>query len=435
MRAISRRNFARLLAVGGSTALVSRPALASLAQEYRLSDGLVTDPLPSVPAAPDEEFWAAVKAQFVMPRELASMNAANLCPSSTRVLEALYDHTRDIDQDPSPQNRMKMREGKEATRKLLADFLRVTPEQIVITRNTSEANNMVSSGLDLGPGDEVIILSDNHPSNHAAWRAKAKRFGFSVEIVEQVNPHPGPDYYVDALTRRMTTHTKVLAFTHVTNTAGDLFPAKELCHAARERGVLTLVDGAQSFGVLDVDLGDMQPDFYAGSAHKWPCGPKESGVLFVNQSAHSRISPSIVSVYAGAVGISTTMEAMGQRDLPAIIAFGEAVKFQMEIGLPKIERRARELAQALKEGLRQLDDVKLWTHFDAERSAAVVSLLPGNLDPRKLAAALYEDHRIICAVRGGRDRGGIRFSPHMYNLHEEVDRALAAVKRYMEIGV
>jgi selenocysteine lyase/cysteine desulfurase len=73
----------------------------------------------------------------------------------------------------------------------------------------------------------------------------------------------------------------VLAFTHLTSTVGDLFPARELCQLARERNVLTLIDGAQTFGLMDVDLRDIQPDFYSGSAHKWPCGPKEVGVLYV----------------------------------------------------------------------------------------------------------------------------------------------------------
>ena len=97
------------------------------------------------------------------------------------------------------------------------------------------------------------------------------------------NPHPGAEHYVDAFTKAITPQTKVISFTHVTSTVGDLFPAKEICRLARERGILSLVDGAQTFGLMDVDLSDMQPDFYSGSAHKWPCGPKENGVLYINK--------------------------------------------------------------------------------------------------------------------------------------------------------
>lgn len=421
---LNRREFTRLFAFGGSAALFARTGFA-----------WDRPALPRTPAAPDEKFWSQVREQFVMPPDLGVLNAANLCPSPACVLEAMYDNTRDMDRDPSFQNRVKMSDGKEATRRALAEFLRVSPEEIVITRNTSESNNLVSSGVDLKAGDEVLLFSDNHPSNLAAWQEKSKRWGFTIRAVQQINPHPGFEYYLDAFSKAITPRTKVLGFTHLTSTVGDLFPAKELCRLARERGVLTLVDGAQSLGLLDVDLSDLQPDFYTSSAHKWTCGPKEVGVLYLRKSAQSKIWASILSAMPGAVGISKTFEAFGQRDEPAIIGFGRALKFQEEIGRHAIETRARQLTQILIEGLRKIDGVKIWTSLDASRSVAVVSFQPGNLDVGKFSAALYAKHRIGCATRVGSDRPGIRFSPHFYNTAAEAERALAAVRKQMASGV
>ncbi|MBI2949291.1 MAG: aminotransferase class V-fold PLP-dependent enzyme [Verrucomicrobia bacterium] len=420
---LNRREFARLFAWGGSAAVFAR---AGFAWERPA--------LPGTPDSPDEKFWLQVRKQFVLPPELGVLNAANLCPSPAPVLEAMYDHTRDMDRDPSFQNRVKMGEGKEATRRALAEFLRVSPEEIVITRNTSESNNLVSSGVDLKPGDEVLLFSDNHPSNLAAWQEKSKRWGFTIRIVPQVNPHPGFDYYIDAFSKAMTPRTRVLGFTHLTSTVGDLFPATELCRRARERGILTLVDGAQSLGLLDVDLSEMQPDFYTGSAHKWPCGPKEVGVLYINKTAQPKIWASILSAMPGAVGISKTFEAFGQRDEPAIIGFGRALKFQNEIGRRVIEVRARQLTRMLLEGLRKIEGVKIWTSLEPSRSVAVVSFLPGNLDIGKLSAALYAKHRIGCATRIGQDRPGIRFSPHFYNATAEIERALVAIRKHVASG-
>jgi selenocysteine lyase/cysteine desulfurase len=421
---MNRREFARLLAIGGTVPFIT-PEL-TWAKDAKL---------PPTPASPDEKFWASVRDQFVMPKELTMLNAANLCPSSGPVLETLYKTTRDMDQDPSQENRAKLGDGRENTRKLLAEFLRVTPEEIVITRNTSESNNLVSTGVDLRPGDEVLLTADNHPSNHTAWQEKAKRFGFTVKDIPVPNPHPGGEYYVDAFTKAITPKTKLISITHLTSTVGDLFPAKEICRLARERGILTLVDGAQSFGLFDVDLNDMQPDFYSGSAHKWPCGPKENGVLYINKSAQTKIWASIFSAYPGRVGVSRTFEGFGQRDEPAMIAFGEALKLQTEIGRAHIERRSRELTTALIEGLTPIAGVKIWTSSDASRRAAVLSFQPGSLDIRKLSAALYQKDRIGCATRGGQDRPGIRFSPHFYNTHADVDRAVGAIKKYLAIGV
>ena len=97
--------------------------------------------------------------------------------------------------------------------------------------------------------------------------------------------------------------------------------------------------------------------------------------------------------------------------------------------------RSRELTTALIEGLRKIDGVKIWTSPEPSRAAAVLSFQPGSLDVRKLSAALYQKERIGCATRGGQDRPGLRFSPHFYNTHADVDRTVAAVKKYMAAGV
>lgn len=424
---VSRRDFARLFAIGGSAALFADPAWAK--------------ENPQAPAfAPrtsgnGEAFWKSVREQFVMPADLGVLNAANLCPSSRPVLEALKRETDFVDHDPSGQNRARLTGEKENLRKTLATFLRVTPEEIIITRNTSEANNMVSSGLDLKQGDEVVVFHDNHPSNLTAWNEKAKRFGFYVHEIPQVNPHPGMEYYVEEYKKAINSRTRLITFTHLTSTVGDLFPAKELCAMARERGVMSLVDGAQTFGLLDVNLTDISPDFYTGSAHKWPCGARESGVLFVNARAQKNIWPSIYSAYPGAVGISKTHESLGQRDEATMIAFREALEFQMKVGRDKIEKRSRDLANQLITGLSKIPDVKVWTSPNPSLNAAVVSFLPGSLNSQKLGQLLYEKDKIGTAGRGGQDRGGLRASPHFYNTPEEVDRLVSAISKYMKSGI
>ncbi len=425
--ALDRRTFARLFALGGSAALLGSTAL----------DALASGRLPALrptPARPTDAFWKEVRAQFLMPPELAVLNAANLCPSPAPVMKTVTDDTKRLDLAPVPSFRAEMHNVKESTRRVVAEYLHVTPDEIIITRNTSEANNFVSTGLDLKQGDEVLIFEDNHPSNSLAWTEKAKRFGFQVVTVRQVNPHPGPEYYVEVFRKAITARTRVLAFTHLTSTVGDLFPARELCQLARDRNVLTLIDGAQTFGLLDLDLREIQPDFYTGSAHKWPCGPKEVGVLYVNARSQSRIWPSIYSAYPGQTGLSRTFEGMGQRDEPAIHAFGEGLKFLTSIGQKTIETYSRELTRALIDSLSTIDGVQLWTSPDPTRSVAVVSFQPGTLDPAKLTAALEQDG-IVCAMRAGTDRPGIRFSPHFYNSHDDIDRSVAAVARYVRQGV
>jgi selenocysteine lyase/cysteine desulfurase len=159
------------------------------------------------------------------------------------------------------------------------------------------------------------------------------------------------------------------------------------------------------------------------------------GVLYIRNSAQPKIWASVISAYPGGVGISKTFESFGQRDEPAIMAFGEALNFQTKIGRKVIQDRSQELARALMEGLRKIEGVKLWTSPDPELAGPVVTFQPGNLNATRLAATLYEKDRIGCAGRDGADRGGLRFSPHFYNLNSEVDRIIGAVRRHMTSGV
>jgi selenocysteine lyase/cysteine desulfurase len=198
---------------------------------------------------------------------------------------------------------------------------------------------------------------------------------------------------------------------------------------------MTLVDGAQTFGVLDVDLSKMRPHFYSGSVHKWPCGPKEMGILYVSSDVHDRLSPSIVSLYGGSIGISRTHEAFGQRDEAALATFSAALKFQDQIGRAAIEKRSRDLAAYLVSGLTKIEGVTLWTNPDPQHSGAIIVVKPASLDPRRLASTLQEKDRIVCATAGGTARPGIRLAPHFYNTMDEMDRTIAAVRKYVTSGL
>ena len=421
--AISRRDFSRLLVTTGAVGAWSafRPTTADA------FDGITSALLPQAPKVPDEAYWRTVRSRFLLPRDVVFLNAANLCPASLASVESLEKHTRQYEADPSPAFRSGLFQIREEARKALAAALRVTPEEIVFTRNTTEANNFVSSGLQLGPGDEVVVWADNHPSNLNAWRTKATRFGFSVVTVPTPAAHQGTAGYVDLFTKAITPRTKIVAITHVSSNSGDLLPAAEIVAAARAKGVLTLVDGAQAFGVLDLDLGKMQPDFYTGSMHKWPCGPKEKGLLYVRRDIQDRLHPSVVGLYGGQVGLSRTFEACGQRDDAGMAALQDALNFQGGIGRGVIEARSRQLAQHLMRGLSALPGVKLWTDPAADRSAAIVIFQPGKADPRQVGAAL-EKQRIVATVRAGQQNPGLRLSPHFFNTIEEMDRTVTAIK-------
>ena len=380
-------------------------------------------------AAADEDFWGLVKDAFPVREGLIFMHAANLCPSPVSVQLRVFELTRDVDRDASSNNRRKFGQLREDARAALARFLGAGADEIAIVRNTSAANATVVNGLDLGPGDEVVLWDQNHPTNSTSWDVRAERYGYTVKRVG-TPPHPTTaQELIDPFLAAMTARTRLVSFSHVSNISGVMLPARDIVAAAHARGSLAMVDGAQSFGCLEVDLHDIGCDFYTGSAHKWFVGPKEAGVLYVRREVQPDLWATHVGVgWTNAVqGGARKFENLGQRDDAAVSAVATAVEFHETVGTDKIEARVRELAAALKDGLAdRLPGTDFHTPRDPALSGGVVVFLPPDMNAREALSALYTDHSIAGGAMGG-DFTGIRLCPHMYNTLADVEKVLDAI--------
>lgn len=421
MSAPDRRRFLGLLAGGvAATTIVPRSVSAAPSRLRRLSE------LSRSSAQDDEAFWQLVQREFPVRPGLAMMNAANLCPSPYVVIDAVARLTRDVDADASFQNRAQFAELRQQARERLAQHLGADADEIAITRNTSEGNNTVVHGVTLGRGDEVVIWDQNHPTNNVAWDVQAQRMGFTVRKVATPPSPASADELAEVFANALTANTKVLAFSHVSNVSGVLLPAQRLCRMARDRGILTLVDGAQTFGAIRVNLHDMGCDFYTGSSHKWFVGPKEAGVLYVRRDRVSDLWANDVGVgWQGALrNGAQKFESLGQRDDACVAAMGTAQAFHATIGIDRIDGRVRALARALMNGLQErIPGVTFTTPWDSSLRAGVVIFSPPDTDIGELYTRLYAEHHIA----GARQSAGMRLSPHLYNTMDEIARAVEAV--------
>ena len=378
----------------------------------------------------DESYWKLVKESFSLNSNLLFMHAANLCPSPISVQNQLLGLTLDVDQDPSAQNRSKFSGLQELSRNMLAQFLGASPNEIAIVRNTSAANATVVNGLDLGPGDEVVLWDQNHPTNSISWDVRAERYGFTVK---RVSTPANPESHEELLApfeAALTPQTKLVSFSHVSNISGVKLPATRLCKMAHSNGSYAMVDGAQSFGCLEVDLHGIGCDFYTGSAHKWFLGPREAGVLYVRESTVDQLWPTHVGVgWENAVkNGARKFEVLGQRDDAAVAAVATTVRFHDTIGKQRIAARVKELATALKTGLKErLPGTQFHTPFRPDLSGGVVVCLPQGSDARELFSRLYEEHGVAGAAMGGAFTG-IRLCPHIYNTMEDIDSVIQAVE-------
>jgi selenocysteine lyase/cysteine desulfurase len=403
MKTQRRRFLEQLLAVS-----LTGVALPSLAKEQ----------LPTWIGEDDESYWEGIKKQFASSDKLVMMNAANLCPSPTVVNDRVAEFIKAMSKDVSFQYRAQFAELRKKSIRELAQFVSADVEEIGITRNTSEANCNIVHGLDLKPGDEVIVWDQNHPSNRESWMNQAKRTGFTVTKVSVPAQPTSTKDLIEPFLKAISPNTRLISFSHISNLSGIALLAREICQAAKAKGVMTLVDGAQSLGAVALDLHDIGCTFYTASTHKWLMGPFENGIIYVNKDSFHKIWPNIIGAgWKESTTVDENLCVLGQRNEPSPAAIPEAIKFHQMIGTERIQKRIVQLNSYLKKKITEMiPKVAFVTPIAPELSAGIVIInLPGK-EIHEVADKLYHSFGIAAAPAGG-----IRLSPHIYNTMKDID--------------
>ncbi len=419
----SRRNFLKSVgASAGMSALFlsgsSNVALAAQNMQDAISgaNGLMTD---------NEEFWKAIQNEFIIEKDLIMLNAANMTPTPKVVHDTVIEHTRDMEANCSFQNRAKYGDLTQKSREFIAGFLGADADEIGFVRNTSEANNTVINGLDLGPDDEVLIWDQNHPCNNIAWHQRAERLGFKVVTVSTAETLSTEADLMAPFEAAINENTKVLAFSHVSNQTGTTLPGKKLTELAHRNGAQCLVDGAQTFGYMDIDLHDIGCDFYTSSGQKWILGPREASFVYVKRSAQDKLWPNIVTVgwERSKANGAQKYESLGQRDDGRLWALGRAVEFHQMIGQDRIEARINYLANTLRDRLMEkIPDIKFLTEqAEGSNSGIVVALISGT-NAQEAAKTIYDKYRISGAIGGRDDVLRVRLCPHIYITMDQIEK-------------
>jgi len=412
MNLTHRRKFLQQL-LGASFSGLAIPSLASTADRLFPPSG-----------ADNEPYWEDLKKQFAVPQNLVMMNAANLCPSPKAIHERVIELTKSLNKDVSFQYRTLFAPLRKKSIAQLSQFVGADESEMGITRNTSESNCMIVHGLDLKPGDEVILWEQNHPSNREVWLSQAKRVGFTVKKIGLPANPTSKKELVEPFIEAITPNTKLIAFSHLSNLSGMALPAKEICQMAKARGIMTLVDGAQSLGSMNIDVHEMGCTFYTASTHKWLMGPFENGVVYIHKDYFNRIWPAVMG---GGWKEATTVDAqlcvLGQRNEPSPAALPQTMAFYHTVGRGNIENRIVQLATYLKEQIKsKIPQAVFVTPLAPEFSGGIVIInLPGK-EIHEVTDKLYHSYGIATAPSGG-----IRLSPHIYNTMKDIDYSVKAM--------
>lgn len=322
------------------------------------------------------------------------------------------------------------------------------PSEIIWTRGTTEAINLVSTawGLDnVGEGDEILISVLEHHSNIIPWQLLARRTGAVIKYIELDEQGR---WILDELPQLLTDRTKIVAISHVSNALGTVNPVKRVAAAAHEVGALVLVDGAQGAVHMKVDVQDLGVDCYAFSGHKM-CGPTGIGVLWARRDLLDSMEP-----YQGGgemihfVGRDESSWATvphkfeaGTPNIAGAIGMGAAIDFLSGVGMDAIARHEHELLGYALERMSALDGIRIYGPQSPDEHSALISFTLGDAHPHDISTILDSEG---IAVRAGHhcaqlamQHFGIsataRASIYLYNTESDIDRLIEGLEQVQSI--
>jgi len=429
LKGLSRRDFVKYLLAGSAVSIYSLSELnAAVYQRITsLNQKYIQD------ESPDGVYWDAISKHFLFQDGLIMMNNGTVGPMPEPVFNTLIKCFKLQVTNPFDCYNFMPRK-KEEVRAKLARFINASPDEVVMTRNTTEGMNFVANGLDLKEGDEVLLSSMEHPAGTHPWKLKEKRYGIKIKEVPLGLPPKSVDEIVNSFEKAITPRTKVISISHTVYISGLIFPIKELSKMAQEKGVLVVADSAHGIGMLDLNMEELGVDFFASSPYKWLGAPTGIGLFYVRKEAQDKLWPTIASSGWDSRESAGKYETLGQRADALAVALGEAVDFQNAIGRERIERRIKALAGYLKKELKKIPGVKLHTSQDPYLSGGLTALSVEGIEPENMVNYLREKYNIVVRTIGNRRAGtyGVRVSTHIYVSFKHIDMLLEGIKHLVQ---
>lgn len=379
--------------------------------------------------ATDEPFWAAIRASYRLPTDFINLESGYYSMQATPVLEAFVGHVRRLNTQAARYMRTAMVADKRRVQERLATMAGCGPDELVITRNTTESLDTVIAGFDWKAGDEAVMASHDYGAMLDQFKLVARRHGVVNRVVD-VPLHPrSDDEVVSAYAAAITPRTRMLMVCHVVNLTGQVLPVRKVAEMAHTRGVQVLVDGAHAFAQLDFRIPDTGADYYGASLHKWLGVPLGAGILYVRKDRVAGIWP-LFGDSGFADDDIRKLNHTGTVPCHTDVAIEDAIAFHARIGTARKEARLRWLQEYWTSRVRDLPRVSLNTPSDPARTCAIANVAVAGMTPGQLAKRLMDDHRIFTVAINRPEAGiaGVRVTPHLFTSTAELDALVAAVR-------
>jgi isopenicillin-N epimerase len=423
-----------LLSGAAAAAGLALPAFRADAIQRVRDAGRKVSGAPPESLATDETYWSHIQRAFDVDRTIVNLNNGGCSPAPSHVLEAMIRDLRFSNELPVHHMWDVLEPRIESVRRELAREFGCDPEEMAITRNASEALETLIFGVDLVPGDEVVVTNQNYPRMLTSWDQRARRDRIVVKRISFPVPPRSAADVVDRFRAAITPRTRVIEITHITNLTGQILPVREVVRIARDRNIEVFVDGAHAFAQFPFRRDDLECDYYGTSLHKWLLAPIGTGFLYVRKERQKKVWPLMAAPEKMDENVRK-YEEIGTHPAANHNAIAAALAFHREIGAERKAARLRWLRDRWAKRLRTNPRVKILTPLNAAESCGIALVHFEGIDTEKLQAHLWEKERILTTPIVHDEFNGLRITPNVYTRPDEIDVFSEKVEEVLRRGL
>ena len=416
---MQKREFLKgLTGLGLSTPLTFNHLDALMASNSHLSDDAW---------ATHEDFWLKIRADYRLKSDYINLENGFYGIMPKYIEDHYIDHLREINFQGSYYMRTVQMENKKTSAARLAKMAGCLPEELIITRNTTESLNLIIQGQKWKKGDEAIMASQDYGAMRNQFRLMERRFEITVREVSIPN-HPKNDEEIVALYESVITpKTQLLMVCHMVNITGQIMPVQKICDMAHRYGVRVVVDGAHAFGHIQFSIEDLHCDYYGTSLHKWLTVPLGAGFLYVKKDQIAGVWPLFAEDSRDPEDISR-LNHVGTYPVHTDLAIINAIDYHHKIGGSRKEARLRYLQKYWTDQVRDLPRVVVNTPVESNRYCAIGNVGIETIEPADFAKQLLNDYQIWTVAINRPGVRGLRITPNLFTTLKELDVLVKAIK-------
>ena len=368
----------------------------------------------------EENFWKLIRKDYLLKKDYVNLENGYYCFIPQPTLNKYLEHVKRINFEGSYYMRNQLDLDKRKTAERLSNLVNCDKDELAITRNTTESLDLIISGFPWEKNDEAIFAIQDYGSMQEMFKLTAKRRGIVNKIISVPNQPENDEEIVSLYEQQISKKTKLIMVSHMINITGQILPVKKICEMAHSYNIDVLVDGAHCVGHIDVDIKDLNCDYYGSSLHKWLSAPLGTGLLFVKKEKISKIEP-ILAGHVHQRDNIMRLNHIGTHPVHSDLAINDAIDYLESIGIERKQNRLRYIQRYWSDKLRFKNNIIINTPTESQRSCGIANIGVKNKTPDELSKILFNEYSIFTVAIDYANVKGCRITPNIYTNEEELD--------------